>query len=32
MASRGDHAGCLSLEQEVGASLPTGAIVYEVSS
>ena len=28
----GDHAGCLSLEWEVGASMPTGAIGYEVSS
>ena len=32
MVSEGDHAGCLSLEQEVGASMPTGAIGYEVSS
>ena len=32
VVSRGDHADCLSLEREVGASVPTGAIEYEVSS
>ena len=32
MASGGDWAGCFSLEQEVGVSMPTGAIEDDVSS
>ena len=32
VASGGDWAGCLSLEWEVGASTPTGAIGNKVSS